>query len=112
MTAAPQTRTSAGSADLMINRKEPMPGDHCPLTIFIDAHDRVFDSRFAGRYRVSEQTLRTDIQYGCKEWGPTSSVRLDASPNATMGRVKAIMDLIREVKPGIPLTVVDPHKHK
>ena len=81
--------------------------DRCPLTIFIDARGRLYDSRFSGRYRVSEATLRSDLAGGCKEDGPTSSVHIHASAQARYARVQAILGLIRSVNPSLAVVLDD-----
>ena len=91
-----------------VKKQGPAPANLCPLTIYIDAQGRLFDSRFAGRYRVSEQTLRNDIGGGCKERGQTSSVRVEASPQTKFGRLKEVMDLVKGVRPDVPVTLVTP----
>ena len=82
--------------------------DLCPLTIYIDAEGRIYDSRFGGRYRVAEETLRNDIGGGCKERGQTSSVRIEASPRTKYGRVKDVMDLVHSVRADVPVMIVTP----
>lgn len=87
----------------------PIAPDACPLTIFIDEQGALFDSRFGGRYRVTEQTLRNDIQGGCKEKGPTSSVRVQPSPHTRFGRVQQVLNLVKAAGPNLPITTVTPH---
>ena len=85
------------------------PADACPLTVFIDEQGALYESRFAGRYKVTEQTLRNDLSGGCKEKGRTSSVRIQPSPHTKFGRVQQVLVLMRSIRPDVPITTVTPH---
>ena len=91
-------------------KAQPQATDLCPLTIYIHTPGHLYDSRFGGRYRVTEQTLRNDVGGGCKERGPTSSVRIQASPHTKYGRVKDVMDLVQSVRANVPVIIVTPQK--
>ena len=83
--------------------------DTCPLTVTIDAHGHLYDSRFHGSYRVSERTLAMDIAGGCKQAGPTSSVRVKAAPEVPYGRLKQVVDLIQKNgRLGLPVKIIAP----
>ncbi|WP_419806054.1 ExbD/TolR family protein [Terriglobus sp.] len=88
----------------------PASADLCPLTIFIDAQGRLYDSRFGGRYRVTDATLRNDIGGGCKERGRTSSVRIQPSPHTNFGRVKEVLDLVQSIRSDVPVTMATPNQ--
>lgn len=87
----------------------PAARDACPLTVYIDEQGTLYDSRFGGRYKVTEQTLRNDIQGGCKENGPTSSVRVQPSPHTKFGRVQQVLNLVKSAGPNVPISTVTPH---
>ena len=87
---------------------DPASKDLCPLTIFIDAQGRLYDSRFGGRYHVTDQTLRNDVGGGCKEQGSTSSVRIQPSRHTKVGRVQQVLEMVRSARPDIPVTMITP----
>ena len=91
---------------------QPASPDLCPLVIYIDAQGRLYDSRFGGRYRVTEQTLRNDVGGGCKERGATSSVRIEASPKAKFGRLNEVVELVQATRPDVPVTTITPRQQQ
>lgn len=87
-------------------RGQEIRSDRCPLTVYIGARGNLEDSRFHGRYRVSERTLIGDLEGGCKEAGPTSTVTLVPSDRTTLGTVTRIMDLVKQhAPPGTPVAI-------
>ena len=82
--------------------------DACPIRIAIDAQGHLSENRMHGMYRVSKPTLIQDLQGGCKEGGPISSITIQSTPQTNYAYVKDIIDLIHQYAPNVLLTILDP----
>jgi hypothetical protein len=84
--------------------------DACPVILRVDASGRIFENRMRGMYRVSHKILERDLQGGCKDDGPVSSVTVDADPTVKHMTVQQLLDWIRSEAPaGIPVTLQAGH---
>ena len=87
----------------------PPTPDRCPVVVEINAHNRMFENRFHGRYRVSMNRLLSDVQGCCKEAGPVSSVTIRADKAVPYGTVHALIERIQQVLPAsTPLVIKSP----